>query len=82
MNSTPVPPAGQSALNNSIQEDWPKNMTATDADVEDPTYGNAGSRLPRPTDYSSKGADRLGVSVSPGEQGKKAAPRDNSKVIR
>jgi|SRR5215469_3295149 len=72
----------QSALNKAIENDWPANMTATTSDCEAEVYGNAGSRLPRPTDYSSKGQDRFGLSVSPGEQKAKKAPRDNSDVSR
>jgi hypothetical protein len=74
--------ARQAALNSAIQADWPKDMTSTNADVEHPTYGNAGSRLPRPSDVSSKGADRFGLTVSPGEQSPKKAPRSDSKVSK
>jgi hypothetical protein len=72
----------QDSINDAIKADWPENMTATNASADHATYGNAGSRLPRPSDYSSKGQERFGLSVSPGEQGKKPAPRDNSKVSR
>jgi hypothetical protein len=74
--------ARQQALSDAHKADWPENMNATDANVEHPTYGNAGSLLPRPTDVSSRGAARYGVSVTPGEQSAKKAPRDNSKVSR
>jgi hypothetical protein len=72
----------QDSINAAIKGDWPENMTATNADADHPTYGNAGSRLPRPSDVSSKGTDRYGLSVTPGEQAKKPAPRDNSKASR
>ena len=74
--------ARQAALNDAIKADWPKDMLSTSGDVEHATYGDAGSRLPRPTDYSSKGQDRFGVSVSPGEQVAKKGPRSNSKVSK
>jgi hypothetical protein len=74
--------ARQQALNDAIRADWPKDMTSTTASIEHPTYGNAGEKVPRPTDYSSKGQDRFGVSGTPGEQLAKKAPRDNSKVSR
>jgi hypothetical protein len=74
--------ARQQAINDAHKADWPENMTATDADVDHPTCGNAGSRLARPSDVSSKGGDRYGVSETPGEQLAKKAPRDNSKVTR
>lgn len=74
--------AMQEQLNEAITNDWPDSMLSTIADCDAEVYGNAGSRLPRPTDYSSKGADRFGVSGSPGEQSKKPAPRDDSKVSR
>jgi hypothetical protein len=68
--------ARQQALNDGNKAEW-DNLT-----VNSPDYGNAMSRMPKPTDYSSKGVDRFGVSVSPGEQEKKRAPRDNSKVSK
>ena len=74
--------ARQAALNAAIQKDWPKDMTSTTADIEHPTYGNADEKFPRPTDYSSKGADRFGVAGSPGKQAPKEAPRSNSKVSK
>jgi hypothetical protein len=72
----------QQSLNDAIKADWPENTTATNADADHATYRNAGSRLPGPSDVSSKGADRYGLSVTPGEQAKKPARRDNSKVTR
>jgi len=72
----------QQGLNDAIKSDWPDTMTSTRADIEDPAYGNAGSRVPRPSDVSSKGADRFGLSVSPGEQSPKKAPRSDSKVSK
>lgn len=72
----------QQSLNDAIRNDWPKDMLSTTADVEHATYGNAGSRLPRPSDVSSKGADRYGISVSPGNQVAKKAPRSDSKVSK
>ena len=74
--------ARQSGLNDAIRADWPENMTATDANIEHPTYGNAAEKFPRPTDVSSKGQDRYGVSVTPGKQAAKEAPRSNSKVSK
>jgi hypothetical protein len=48
LNTEHSPPdARQQAINDAHKADWPENMTATDADVEHPTYGNAGSRLAR-----------------------------------
>jgi hypothetical protein len=72
----------QAGINDAIRADWPENMTATNADIEHPTYGNAGEKFPRPTDVSSKGQDRYGVSVTPGKQSAKEAPRSNSKVSK
>jgi len=57
--------ARQESINKAIKADWPENMTsASDANVEHPAYGNAGSRLPRPSDFivGSK-ADRFGSSA-------------------
>jgi hypothetical protein len=71
--------ARQQALNDATKADWPKDQLSTNADIEHSTYGNAGEKFPRPTDYSSKGQDRFGVSVSPGKQSAKEAPRSNSK---
>src|SRR5262245_38876548 len=72
-------------LNSRIQRDWPKDMTATDASADHETYGNAGSKLPRPSDVSSHGGDRFGVAGGDGNNpGKpneaKKAPRSDSKV--
>jgi hypothetical protein len=50
--------------------------------LDHPAYGNSLSRQPKPSDYSSKGADHYGVSETPGKQEKTHAPRDNSKVSR
>jgi hypothetical protein len=74
--------ARQAAINAAHKADWPKDQLSTSADIEHPTYGNAAEKFPRPTDYSSKGQDRFGVSVTPGKQAAKAAPRSNSKVSR
>jgi len=71
--------ARQTAINDAIRNDWPENMTATSADIDDVTYGNAGEKFPRPSDVSSKGGDRYGISVTPGKQAAKEAPRSNSK---
>ncbi len=57
-------------------------MTATDASADHATYGDAGSRLPRPTDVSSKGADRYGLSETPGKQVAKKASRSISKASK
>jgi hypothetical protein len=66
-----------------------KAAIAADSDGPDettldhPAYGNSLSRQPKPSDYSSKGADHYGVSETPGKQEKTRAPRgDNSKVSR
>jgi hypothetical protein len=71
-------------LNARIKADWPSDMTSTDASADHETYGNAGSKLPRPTDVSSHGADRYGIAGGDGNNpGKpnvaKPAPRSNSK---
>src|SRR5689334_17986903 len=58
----------QAGINEATRNDWPKDMTSTNADIEHATYGNAAEKFPRPTDYSSKGQDRFGVSVTPGKQ--------------
>jgi hypothetical protein len=67
----------QQSLNDAIKADWPADQLSTNADIEHPTYGNAGKQFPRPTDKSSKGDDRYGVSVSPGKQVAKAARSDS-----
>lgn len=54
---------------------------AGETTLDHPAYGNALSLMPRPGD-DGKGGERCGVSVAPGEQSKKPAPRDNSKVSR
>ena len=74
--------ARQTAINDAIRNDWPENMTATSADIDDVAYGNAGEKYPRPTDYSSKGQDRFGISGTPGKQSAGKAPRSNSKVSK
>ena len=68
--------ARQIAINDGNRSEW-DNLS-----VDSPDYGKAMSLQPKPTDYSSKGADRFGVSVSPGEQSAKKAPRSNSKVSK
>ena len=54
----------QDSINAAIKGDWPKDMTTGDIKPEHPAYGNAGSRLPRPSDFvvGSK-ADRFGSSA-------------------
>lgn len=71
--------ARQSGINEATKADWPKDQLSTSADIDHPTYGNAGEKFPRPTDVSSKGQDRYGVSVTPGKQAPKEAPRSDSK---
>ena len=72
----------QEQLNKAVQNDWPDSMLSTTSDADAAVYGNAGERLPRPTDYSSKGQDRFGVSTTPGKQSAKVGPRSDSKVSR
>lgn len=67
--------ARQAALNDAHKADWPKDQLSTSADIGHPTYGNAGEKFPRPTDVSSKGQDRYGISVTPGKQAPKEAPQ-------
>jgi hypothetical protein len=74
--------ARQQAINDAIKADWPKDQLSTSADIEHPTYGNVGSRSPRPSDVSSKGDDRFGVSEAPGKQVPKKAPRSDSKASK
>jgi len=74
-------------LNKRIQSDWPSNQLATDASADHETYGNAGSKLPRPSDVSSHGGDRFGIAGGDGNNpGKpnesKKAPRSDSKASR
>jgi len=55
---------------------------ADETTLDHPANGDALSRAPKPSDVSSKGGDRYGVSVSPGQQSAKRQTRDNAKVSR
>jgi len=56
--------ARQADLNAAIKRDWPGSMTASIPEHQDPTLGNAFSRLAKPSDYivGSK-SERFGSSA-------------------
>jgi hypothetical protein len=65
------------SMTKAVENDWPSSMLDTTSEAGDATYGNVLGRMPKPSDSVEGSGDRFGVSVTPGEQGKKA-PRDNS----
>jgi hypothetical protein len=54
----------QDSLNAAIKADWPQDMLHSSHDAAHATYGNALSRMPKPSDYvvGSK-SDRFGSSA-------------------
>lgn len=80
--------ARQDEINAAHKADWPKDMTSSVPESQDPILAYTMTKLPRPTDYSSKGAERFGVSepdnADPGKTANqfKPAPRSNSKVSK
>jgi hypothetical protein len=67
--------ARKTALNEVHTKDWTDDPNS----VNSPAYGDAMSRMPKPTDYSSKGESRFGVGVTPSKQAVKRVPDSNSK---
>lgn len=54
----------QESINAAHKADWPENMLHSSHNIDHPTYGNAGTRVPRPSDYvvGSK-SDRFGSAA-------------------
>jgi len=75
--------ARQDDLNAKNRADWPANMTASIPEHTDPSFGNAFSRMPKPSDFvvGSK-APRFGASAeddtNPAVQG--GQPQKTAKV--
>ena len=67
--------ARQEAINNSHRGDWPSDMTSSVPEPNDPTLGNAFSRMPKPVDYvvGSK-ADRFGGSLEDDSDSRQGGP--------
>jgi len=67
--------ARQADLNSRTKSDWPQDMLHSSHDIEHPTYGNAGTRVPRPSDYvvGSKSA-RFGSSAEDDSDSSQGGP--------